>query len=36
MKRPRSADSQAKAVYCHTGQTVSQIFSRILSHEAGY
>jgi len=29
-------DSHVKAVYCHTEQTVSQIFSRILSHGAGY
>jgi len=29
-------DSHVKAVYCHTGQTVSQIFSPILSHGAWY
>jgi len=29
-------DSHVKAVHCHPGQTVSQIFSHILSHGAGY
>jgi len=37
LQPPRTIlDSNVKAVYCHTGQTVSQIFSCILSHGAGY